>query len=103
MLLLRVAVHELPGPRPEDRHRGGLRGAPAGADGQAGHERHPLRPARRLPVRRRPALLHRRRLPRGRVPRLLPEPRRGSHPRAPRDVEVSTTFTTGSQILRNAA
>ena len=102
VLLLRVAVHELPGPRPEDRHRGGLRGASAGADGQAGHERHPLRPARRLPVRRRPALLHRRRLPRGRVPRLLPEPRRGSHPRAPRDVEVSTTFIVGSQVRKAA-
>ena len=34
-----------------------------------------------------PALLHGRRLPRGRLPRLLPEPRQGSHPGAPRDVE----------------
>ena len=88
--------------RPEDRHRGGLRGLPAGADGQAGHERHPLRPARRLPVRRRPALLHRRRLPRGRVPRLLPEPRRGSHPRAPRDVEVNPTRSSRDAFAKGA-
>ena len=87
VLLLRVAVHELPGPRPEDRHRGGLRGLPAGGDGQARHERHPRRPARRLRLRRRPALLHGRRLPRGRVPRLLPEPRRRPDPGSPGDVE----------------
>ena len=87
LLQLRVAVHELPGARPEDGHRGGLRGLPARGDGQARHERHPRRPARRLRLRRRPALLHGRRLPRGRVPRLLPEPRRRPDPGSPGDVE----------------
>ena len=48
---------------------------------------HPRRPARRLRLRRRPALLHGRRLPRGRVPRLLPEPRRRPDPGSPGDVE----------------
>ncbi len=37
-----------------------------------------------------------------RVPRLLPEPRRGSHPRAPRDVEVSTTLIVGSWARKAA-
>ena len=41
VLQLGVAVHELPRARPQDGHRGGLRGLPAGADGQARHERHP--------------------------------------------------------------
>ena len=57
-----------------------IRGPSAGADGQARHERRPRRPARRLSVRRRPALLHRRRLSRGRLRGLLPEPCQGRHP-----------------------
>ncbi len=59
LLFLDVAVDECARTGPQDRLRRGVRGAPDGATRQAGSERDPGRPARRLRLRRRPALLHR--------------------------------------------
>ena len=95
VLLERVAVDERARARPEDGRRRGQRGVSAGTARRARFRGDPGTVPRRVPLRRRAALRHRRRLPPRRLRGLLPEAGPGDADQADSDRSLAPAAANG--------